>query len=52
MSSTDKDLRFYILGYLEEQQTIRPAALNNWKIVPEDWVRKAATRDYELLFGK
>lgn len=52
VSSTDKDLRFYILGYLEEQQTIRPAALNNWKIVPEDWVRKAATRDYELLFGK
>lgn len=52
VSSTDKDLRYYILKYLENQKTIRPSALNNWKIVPEEWVRKAKVRDYELLFGK
>lgn len=52
VSSTDKDLRYYILVNLENRKTIRPVALNNWKIVPEAWVKKARIRDYELLFGK
>lgn len=52
VSSTDKDLRYYILNYMENRKTIRPAAINNWKIVPEEWVKKAMIRDYELLFGK
>ncbi len=52
ISSTDKDLRYYILNYLEDRKTIKPFAFNNWKIVPDDWVKQAAIRDYELLFGK
>jgi 2',3'-cyclic-nucleotide 2'-phosphodiesterase/3'-nucleotidase len=52
VSSTDKDLRYYILVNLENRKTIRPVALNNWKIVPEEWVKPAMIRDYELLFGK
>lgn len=52
VSSTDRDLRFYILKYLEEKKTIKPAALNNWKIIPEGWTRKAAEREYKLLFGE
>ncbi len=51
-SSTDKDLRYYIMKYLETAKTIKPATFNNWKIVPEKWVRVAETRDYQLLFGK
>jgi 2',3'-cyclic-nucleotide 2'-phosphodiesterase/3'-nucleotidase len=50
--STERDLRFYILKYLEEKKTIEPVALNNWKIVPEKWVKKAKARDYAMLFGK
>jgi 2',3'-cyclic-nucleotide 2'-phosphodiesterase/3'-nucleotidase len=52
VSSTDKDLRYYLLVNLENRKTIRPVALNNWKIVPEAWVKPAMIRDYELLFGK
>lgn len=52
VKSTEKDLRFYILKHLESVKTIKPAALNNWNIIPEDWVREAGARDYELLFGK
>jgi hypothetical protein len=37
---------------LESVKTIKPAALNNWNIIPEDWVREAGARYYELLFGK
>jgi len=52
IKSTEKDLRFYILKYMESKGTIKPVALNNWKIIPEKWVKVARTRDYELLFGK
>jgi 2',3'-cyclic-nucleotide 2'-phosphodiesterase / 3'-nucleotidase len=52
VKSTEKDLRYYILKNLEAKGTIKPLALNNWKIIPEEWVKKARIRDYELLFGK
>jgi len=52
IASTDKDLRYYILSYLETKKTINPEALKNWKIIPEKWVLKAIPLDYELLFGK
>jgi 2',3'-cyclic-nucleotide 2'-phosphodiesterase/3'-nucleotidase len=52
IKSTEKDLRFYILKNLEAKGTIKPLALNNWKIIPEEWVKNARIRDYGLLFGK
>jgi 2',3'-cyclic-nucleotide 2'-phosphodiesterase/3'-nucleotidase len=52
IKSSEKDLRYYILNYLEAKGTIKPVALNNWKIIPEKWVKDARARDYELLFGK
>jgi 2',3'-cyclic-nucleotide 2'-phosphodiesterase/3'-nucleotidase len=52
IKSTDRDLRYYILKSLEAKKTIKPVALNNWKIIPEKWVKKAGKRDYAMLFGK
>lgn len=51
ISSTDRDLRYYIMKSIEEKKTISPAPFNNWKIVPEKWVAAAASREYPLLFG-
>jgi 2',3'-cyclic-nucleotide 2'-phosphodiesterase/3'-nucleotidase len=51
-SSTEKDLRYFMMKYLEGAKTIRPVTFNNWKIVPEKWVSAAGSRDYQLLFGK
>jgi 2',3'-cyclic-nucleotide 2'-phosphodiesterase/3'-nucleotidase len=51
VSSTDRDLRYYILKYIGEKKTINPVSLNNWKIIPENWVTPAAGREYKLLFG-
>jgi 2',3'-cyclic-nucleotide 2'-phosphodiesterase / 3'-nucleotidase len=51
VSSTDRDLRFYILKDIEETKTITPSPLNNWKIIPETWVKEARTEEYPLLFG-
>jgi 2',3'-cyclic-nucleotide 2'-phosphodiesterase/3'-nucleotidase len=48
--STEKDLRYYIIKYIEEKQIIDPIKRNNWNIVPESWWLKAKKGDYDLLF--
>lgn len=50
--STDKDLRYYLMQYIEKKGVIMPQALNQWKFIPEEWTVPAAKRDYEYLFGK
>ncbi|HEX7493487.1 MAG TPA: bifunctional UDP-sugar hydrolase/5'-nucleotidase [Bacteroidales bacterium] len=51
ISSTDRDLRYYILKSFETKKLISPEPMNNWKIIPEKWVKAAYSRDYALLFG-
>jgi 2',3'-cyclic-nucleotide 2'-phosphodiesterase/3'-nucleotidase len=51
VSSTDKDLRYYIIKAIEKRRIIGPSPNKNWKVIPEDWVRKAIPRDSVLLFG-
>jgi 2',3'-cyclic-nucleotide 2'-phosphodiesterase/3'-nucleotidase len=52
MNSTDKDLRYFILKSLESKESIKAQPLNNWKIIPEDWVKKAKKKESRLLFGE
>lgn len=52
ISSTDKDLRYYLMQYIEQKKVIEPRALNQWKFVPEEWTVSASKRDYDFLFGK
>lgn len=49
--STEIDLRFYMLNYIEMAGTVSPKTLNHWKFVPECWTIPAAERDRQLLFG-
>ena len=51
LTSTDRDLRYYILKSIEAERTVNPVTLNNWKIIPEKWVQSASQREYPLLFG-
>ena len=51
-NTTEKDLRFHIMKWLEEKREINPVANNNWKILPESWVETARPKDYVLLFGE
>ena len=48
--STDVDLRFYMLNYIEIRDTLDPQPLDTWKFVPEGWTKPAAERDRALLF--
>lgn len=50
LTSTDKDLRYYLMKYIEEKGTVQPKKLDQWKFVPEDMVAGASSRDKALLF--
>lgn len=50
-SSTIKDLRFYLMKWIEGQKTlITPESLNNWIVIPENYWNKGKVLDYPLLF--
>jgi 2',3'-cyclic-nucleotide 2'-phosphodiesterase/3'-nucleotidase len=51
ITSTDRDLRYYILKSIEKKKTINPVPMNNWKIIPENWVKTAIAPESALLFG-
>ena len=51
LSSTEKDLRYYMLKSIEAKKIVNPVTPKNWKIIPEKWADKSAIRDYSLLFG-
>ena len=51
IKSTDKDLRFYMMKWFEEQtNSIMVEKLNNWKVIPEDYLKAGRERDYKLLY--
>ena len=49
---SEKDQRFYLMEEISRMGEIEAKANGNWKFVPENWVKPAAERDYQLLFGK
>ena len=52
LTSTDKDLRYYLMKRIEEVKVLEPKSLNQWKFIPEAWTVPAAQRDFKLLFSK
>lgn len=50
VSTTDRDLRYYLMEYAGQMQTVAPRPLGHWRFVPEAWAGPAARRDYRLLF--
>jgi 2',3'-cyclic-nucleotide 2'-phosphodiesterase/3'-nucleotidase len=52
ISSTDKDLRLYMMKYIEKQGVIEPICHSYWKLTPEDWVKVAIERDRKILFNR
>ena len=50
IASTEKDLRYYMIKWIEESEEIKIETDNNWRIIPETWVSSAGKRDYERLF--
>lgn len=51
LTSTEKDLRYYMMKWIEQQGTVLPQENVNWQIEPKDLVEAAKKRDYDLMFG-
>lgn len=51
LANTDYDLRYHLMEWIEKEELIQPVVTNNWKILPESWVKLSGSRDRELLFG-
>lgn len=52
ISSTDKDLRYYMIKWIEEEKVIKTYCDNNWKIIPESFVKTRIKVESEQLFRK
>ncbi len=51
LKSTDKDLRYYIINWFEAQNgAITVEKLNNWKVIPDDYLQSGIKKDYKLLY--
>ncbi len=50
ITSTEKDLRYYLMQRIIEQKEVTPKKLNHWRFVPDEWVKPAIERDRKILF--
>ena len=50
LTSTEQDLRYYLMQRIIEQKTVTPQRLNNWRFVPDEWAPAAIERDRKILF--
>ena len=48
---SDKDQRHYLMEEIRKARVLNPMPNHNWRFVPEAWVKPAAERDRQLLFG-
>jgi 2',3'-cyclic-nucleotide 2'-phosphodiesterase/3'-nucleotidase len=47
--STDRDLRFYLMEYLRQQDTLRPHSELNWACIPLHLAGPASVIDRKVL---
>lgn len=52
LSSTDKDLRYYLMQYIKGHPDIKVDDMNNWQFIPQEIATPGAIRDRKLLFGE
>ena len=50
-NSTTKDLRFYLMKWIEKKKVVEVTCNKNWTVSPEAWWKQAKEREYELLYG-
>ena len=50
INSTEKDLRYFVMKWIEDKQIVTPVLLNNWKVIPENFWQTGKQKDYQILF--
>ncbi len=46
-----RDIRYYLMRWIESSETVKPVTPDNWKVIPSEWVDAAKPRDAGMLFG-
>ena len=52
INSTQKDLRYYLMKWIEKESIVSPQALGNWSVIPMEWWKKGKEKDMEILFKR
>ena len=52
INSTQKDLRYYLMKWIEKEKTVTPESFGNWKVIPKAWWKMGKDKDYKTLFNK
>ncbi len=50
INSTQKDLRFFLMKWIENEKVVTPMPFNNWTVIPHDWWEKGKEKDMNLMF--
>ncbi|MBI9066861.1 MAG: bifunctional metallophosphatase/5'-nucleotidase [Salinivirgaceae bacterium] len=48
--SSDHDIRYLIMNWIKEKETIHPEKGSNWRIIPEDYYEFGKNKDSKALF--
>jgi 2',3'-cyclic-nucleotide 2'-phosphodiesterase / 3'-nucleotidase len=51
VKSTQIDLRYYLMQFLDDQDIYYPDTFQNWKLVPEEWWQTGEISDRKMLFN-
>ncbi len=51
VSSTERDLRYFLMKWIEKTGNVIPTQFNNWEVIPTDWWQKGKEREMKLLYG-
>lgn len=51
VKSSKKDIRYLIMKWIEDKKVVNPEPLNEWKLIPESWIKVAEMRDRSFLNG-
>ncbi|GAK55968.1 hypothetical protein U27_02929 [Candidatus Vecturithrix granuli] len=50
LSSTIKDLRYFLKEWIKQQQVVTPEPLGNWEVIPKEFWEKGKATDYKFLY--
>jgi len=50
INSTEKDLRYYLMKWIEKEKTVTPKLIGNWMVVPENFWQAGKEKDFLILF--
>ncbi|MDD5607477.1 MAG: bifunctional UDP-sugar hydrolase/5'-nucleotidase [Ignavibacterium sp.] len=50
INSTEKDLRYYLMKWIEKEKTVTPKLIGNWQVIPQEYWKAGKEKDYKILF--